>query len=438
MPATDIINYTIRFLLGDDLADKASQLIGYTADTTNIDNYKLVIVASDFFHSNVYGTLQSLPTLPLKEIDGLPLLFGTDKPIERRGDTIILHADLVASAYFLLSRYEEYIRRDVRDIHGRFPGRQSLPFRAGFIHRPIVDEYRIFIRKLLRSINIDASEIQPQIARVFLTHDLDSPTLYTTWKGAVRSLLNGRGLKKTLKSKFGSVEDDEYYTFPWLFAQDESIRQAFGNNCCEKILFVRAGGRTAYDKPYYHLDDALIRKIIADSKENNYTIGLHASYASGINPKLVAQEYSRLSRHLGAPIRWNRNHYLDQREPEDMEQLIKIGITDDFTIGYADVAGFRLGTCYPVRYINPKNQQVSDTLTLHPLEIMDCTLSGERYMNLDYEQALQNCIDIAQKVNYVGGELILLWHNSELRLAPDSYHRRLYKEFLNQILHKYS
>ena len=33
--------------------------------------------------------------------------------------------------------------------------------------------------------------------------------------------------------------------------------------------------------------------------------------------------------------------------------MIRAGITDDFTMGYADIAGFRLGTCRSVRWINP-------------------------------------------------------------------------------------
>ena len=40
-----------------------------------------------------------------------------------------------------------------------------------------------------------------------------------------------------------------------------------------------------------------------------------------------------------------------------MVWLEKAGITDDFTIGYPDVAGFRLGTSRPVHWINPENKR---------------------------------------------------------------------------------
>ena len=59
-------------------------------------------------------------------------------------------------------------------------------------------------------------------------------------------------------------------------------------------------------------------------------------------------------------------------------------ITDDFTMGYPDVAGFRLGTSRPVHWINPENKRISP-LILHPLAIMECSLNEPVYMNLDYE-----------------------------------------------------
>lgn len=438
MSYANTIKYIIHFLLGTDISEEIVDLVGYTSDANKYAQYKIVIHPSGFFDNEMYGTAQSLPQLPLLQLNGMPVLFGTDKPEKRIGNTIIIDADLVASTYFLVSRYEEYIRRDIRDVHGRFIGRESLPFRAGFIDRPIVDEYRIFLRKMLRSVNINVPEISQEISRIFLTHDLDAPTLYTTWKGFVRSLLNRRGIINSLKSKFGNVEEDQYYTFPWLFAQDEAVSKAFGKERCEKILFVRAGGRTVYDKPFYRLTDSLIRKIINNSVSNNYTIGLHVSYAAGANPELIHGEAENLRRHTQLAIHWNRNHYLDNREPEDMEFLAKSGITDDFTIGYADIVGFRLGTCFPVRYINPATLQVSDIMTLHPLTIMDCTLSAERYMHLDYEHAMQLCLHMAEQVNKVGGELVLLWHNNEVSISPDSYQRQLYSEYFEQITHKYS
>ena len=116
-----------------------------------------------------------------------------------------------------------------------------------------------------------------------------------------------------------------------------------------------------------------------------------------------------------------------------MEQIEAAGITEDFTMGYADVAGFRLGTCYPVRWINPITRRLSP-LTLHPLIIMDCSLDNPQYMGLTYEQAHVYCLNLLEEVSYVGGELVLLWHNESFMEGNGKYQRKLYIELLNELV----
>ena len=110
---------------------------------------------------------------------------------------------------------------------------------------------------------------------------------------------------------------------------------------------------------------------------------MHSSYQAGIVPTLIKKEKTWLEKNVERSIRFNRHNYLASREPEDMTHLEAAGITDDFTMGYADVAGFRLETSYPVRWINPVTRRLSSIL-LHPLTIMDCTLEEKKYMGLNY------------------------------------------------------
>ena len=106
-----------------------------------------------------------------------------------------------------------------------------------------------------------------------------------------------------------------------------------------------------------------------------------------------------------------------------MQKLADAGITDDYSIGFADYAGFRLLTSRPVRWINPKSLQLT-TLTLHPLTIMDCTLSNDNYMNLSEDEAYYACQQIIDKTYQNSGELTILWHNSIF--AQKGYHKSLY------------
>lgn len=428
----DIIPYIIRFLVGNDISDEIVGAVGYTSNPNLYHHYNVVIVPSDFFDVKVYGTQASMPSLPLQEIEDTPLLFGSPKE-EWVGDTWVIHADIVASTYFLITRYEEMISRNLRDEHGRFPGKESLPYRAGFLHRPIVDEYRRLLRRWLRQSRVHVPDVEKGIQQIYLTHDVDAPFLYRSWKGLMRSMIDKRGIWKSLKGKFGSPERDPYYTFPWIFRQNSILQDWAGKEHCQSILFFRGGGNARQDKPHYNLKNGNMKRLIKDTQSHNITIGLHTSYQAGIDPSRIRKEKALLESHVGETVRFNRHHFLTCREPEDVDKLEAAGFTDDFTMGYADVSGFRLGTSYPVRWINPVTRRLSP-LRLHPLTIMDCTLKEEKYMNLEYEEALTYSLNLIEQVNNTGGELTLLWHNTSFSHYSGTYLKKLYTHLLNELM----
>jgi len=151
-----------------------------------------------------------------------------------------------------------------------------------------------------------------------------------------------------------------------------------------------------------------------------------------MKPDLITDEKKHLEKLSKKTITYNRHHYLDSREPEDMQALIDAGITDDFTMGYADVAGFRLGTCRAVKWINPKTRKLT-SLTLHPLTIMDGSLSDKRYMYMNAHEAYEYCIRLINMVESWNGELVLLWHNTSVEDNPQSYHRKLYQDIIKYL-----
>ena len=421
-----IIDYIIQFLIRDE---HNAHHVGYCNDKTQWSKYKVVIVPSNFFNHNTYGTPQRMPSLPLQEIEGIPLLFGTPQ-IETLNSTIICHADLIASTYFLISRYEEYINpTSNRDIHGRYIGSQSIPAKANFIHRPIVEEYGELLRKLLQQTNVSLLPIPQQINRIYLTHDVDSITNYRRLRGFLggiyRALFRGTDSISTIFKSLTNIAHDPAYTFPWLLQQDNLLPQS------THIYFIKSPRRAVgLDRPVYNLQGRNFRRLVNDIQQAspNAIFGLHSSYQSGSTPDLIHDEQRLLQYAIPQHnILYARHHYLRSLQPTDMESLIDAHITDDFTMGYADIAGFRLGTCRPVQFINPATRHLRP-LTLHPLTIMDCSLNEPHYMNLNYNQALsysQTLINQTQKHN---GDLCLLWHNT--RFTPDSYHTKLYSTLI--------
>jgi hypothetical protein len=211
---------------------------------------------------------------------------------------------------------------------------------------------------------------------------------------------------------------------------DNNVKKSIGANRCENILFIRAGGGlTKEDQPVmlFHTPD--FQKLIKLCKEKDISFGLHTSYEAGCHPSRINDERKHLDKITKKKTRYNRHHFLTSREPEHMQQLIDARITDDFSLGYADVAGFRLGTCKAVKWINPINQQLTN-LTLHPLTIMDSSLSDKRYMFLNAHEAYEYCMKLANVVESWNGELVMLWHNTSVEKDPKSYHRDLYEKLM--------
>lgn len=435
MYKNEIIEYLIQLLCGEENGD-SWKLVGYTSDTTAYSNYKVVIQPSGFFDKETYGTDATLPTLPLQQWEDTPILFGKNTT-EMSGETLVIHADLIAGAYFLLSRYEEMIRSKVRDAHGRFPGKESLPYRAGFIDRPIIEEWGVLVRAALRKQGAAIHEPPKSIRKVYLTHDVDQLAHYRRTRGMLGGLL--RGIKRkterklALKSYFGGVIFDPWYTFPYLYKLNTELQQKLGRERCEVITFIRSGGgRKKEDKPASNLAHPDYKLLLKYTRRKKVSIGLHTSYEAGLHPRLIASEKKVLEDFTETRITYNRNHFLNNREPADMLELINAGITDDFSLGYADIAGFRLGTCRPVRWINPFTRELTP-LVLHSLTIMDVTLSEKRYMFMNAHDARQYCISLIETTERFNGEICLLWHNNTVEKNASLYHRQLYKELLEYL-----
>ena len=438
------VAHALEALCGGGAASEAMAHVVYGPSPSARPMPEVVIVPCGFFDEGVYGSPTSLPRLPLDRIEGIPVLFGSPE-VERRAGPggfprLIVHADLVASAYFLLTRYEEVVRREARDAHGRFPGRESLPFRAGFLHRPLVDEIGALLRRWLREVGVGIAEPPAQIRKIHLTHDVDEPWAWPSFRSAVKAALrefrrSPSAMLNPLLSYGGWVEGrDPNDCFSWMLERDADLRDALGPDRVESTFFFLAGGDDPRDG-HDVLNDRRTRKLMRKIREGGAAIGLHSSYSAGIDPRRVSAERERLSGVSGCPCRANRHHFLAAREPEDLNALEAAGLADDFTMGYADVAGFRLGTSRAVRWFDPVALRQT-RVALHPLTVMDCTLDSGKYMHLGYEEARTACFALLAEVRKHNGEAVLLWHNtvlSEQAEANGGYHRRLYREVVDHL-----
>ena len=425
--------YVLRFLIGSN-DDSIIKYIFYGNPKDASELSKIVIVQSNFFNNGIYGTTKTIPKTPfnfLPESD-IPFLFGDSKlEIDATGH-IVLYADLIASAYYMLSRYEEIIKPKSRDKFNRFLAKDSIVFQQGYGVRPIVDEWGLYLRNLLRKTGIELPEEKYGFNKIYLTHDVDTPfEIYRFGQVIKQWGKNIFHLGKRIKHPFRiykTGENDSYNTFDKIVETDSALQKKLGKECVESIYFLIAAG-SRKTKTYCNILLKKFQKLIKMLFESGATLGLHVSLEAGGKPDLIKNEVTRLLKYCPNSVTKSRNHFLCWTEPEHIEHMELAGITEDFTLGYADSAGFRVGTCRPYYFINPKTKSMTNII-IHPMEIMECSLDRISYMGLSYDEALELCKKICYKVYKHNGELNILWHNDSFL---KKFYRDLYKSLLNYI-----
>lgn len=396
---------------------------------------KIHIVESKFWDADVFGTLKSMPEAPFEELDslsGAPILFGTSD-IERlsNGD-IVVHADLVAGAFFLLSRYEETINKK-RDSFSRFRAEYSIVFKNGYGHIPIVDAYSAFLERLA----IDNGFIEKNknggkcFKAVLLTHDMDQPFRYYRLDCVFRQWIKnffhiGKSMGNCLKT-YITQKNDPYDTFDEMIKVDNELKRYIGGDVVKTMYFVIAAKAHLWNN-YCPINTARFKSLLERIKKSGAEIGLHIGLEAGKNSKRISREVKAYRRVISSNDIKSRNHYLRWVDPNQVTDMEAAGIKEDYTLGYPDHVGFRVGTCFPYHYINPSTCEVTD-LIIHPLEIMEATLDG--YMHLEKDEAYEKCKEIIDQVFYYGGELDLLWHNTSFFM--EGYRKELYMDILRYI-----
>lgn len=434
MISEEAYNYILCFLIGDDNFTKYNSIhYEVEADFSKITK-GLIIKRSSFFDENVYGTIDSIPKLPLKYFWENPVLFGKPNIEIMKEDLIIMEIDIIAASFYLISRYEEMIFRDIRDEHKRFLGKDSLLYKSGNLFVPVLDYYGKLLRENLRLLGIDVKEPPEDYNSISLTHDIDMPwhnfNLFQAFRTIGSSLKHHRKLIIwPLFNLFGYYKKDPLYVFYKILSYDKKIKKKV--NKCEEIYFIVAGRRKKMKSTCNYISKFYFKVLLKLLKKEKANVGWHISYEAANDFSLMKEEKKKLEYFLRKEVKESRNHFLRSCEPENCQLLCDLGIEDDYTMGFADKIGFRLGTSKNVKWINPVSGKLTD-LKLHPLQIMDVTLTD--YMKLEYKEALNMCKSIIQETKKNNGDLTLLWHNSTLSSECQNYTNKIYEELLNYII----
>lgn len=319
----------------------------------------------------------------------------------------VLPFDPFAAAFFMLTRYEEYMPH-IRDHYNRFEATESLSYRHGFLQIPVVDHWALMVHTVLKN-------FYPQLPphhrayRFINTLDIDNAYAYRL-KGVARTLgAIGRDVVKadfvTLKQRFAVLlgqQRDPYDTY-------DLILDLIKKHKAPSIIFFLLGDYGVNDKNIAHNNPwfgNLIRHL-ADHAE----VGIHPSFGSNSRSERVGMEKSRLEAITHHKVWSSRQHFLVLHMPTTYRRLLQVGIRNDHSMGYAASTGFRAGTCTPFKFYDLDLEQETP-LTIFPFAVMDATL--RYYMQVSPAEAEANISELVASVRSVQGTFISLWHNETL------------------------
>jgi hypothetical protein len=317
--------------------------------------------------------------------------------------------DIFSASFYLLSRYEECLPHQ-QDKYGRFDHRQSLAFKEGFLHLPLVN---IWIGELRKDLMNKFPEWEPANSselKLKATYDIDEAFAYKyktgLWNigGKIRDVLKGDKEKiRTRRDVRNGLMRDPYDSFDEI----DSINKDYKLDPI--YFFLVSANRSKYDKNIF-LNIPAMRELVRRHADQ-YKIGMHPSWQSHMNAETIRSELERLQDSSGKSINSSRQHYIRFKLPETFRLLIDLGIREEFSMGYGSINGFRASMCNPYTWYDLQEEKITE-LILHPFCFMEANSFFEQHY--DPSQTLEELRNFAGTIKAIGGTMTMIWHNTFL------------------------
>jgi hypothetical protein len=290
-----------------------------------------------------------------------------------------------------------------------------------FLSDPVIDQWLFHFRELLiqRGLILPSKKFQ-----CLITYDIDMAWKYLYrssfryWGGHLKDFfrLHLKGIKERFQV-VSKTKEDPYFSFQEL----EEINQKHEVN---PLYFFLLGTPSKYDRNISG-NHPKMQQLISDLGKQ-YDLGIHPSYASHSGLEILEKETNLLSSILHQQTTKSRQHFIKFTLPETYQKLIRMGIREDYSMGYASSNGFRAGTSCSFLWYDLKREEKAN-LRIYPFAFMDAT--SRYYLKQSPNEALQEWKKLFLKIQTVRGNFISIWHN--YILSRESEWIKIYEQGLD-------
>jgi hypothetical protein len=399
-----------------------SELLGLeciiqTGDTTKdytieLPNGKRLIFIDSFFsnHNEAEGYLK-ISSLPSEVFfakndflteDNIPVIYGNNR-LEISEGTITCGIDIFASAFFMLTRWEEYVLND-RDTHNRFPGESSLAYKFDFLNRPVVNEYMEMLWKMILKLGADEGLRKSKRFVIVPTHDIDRVYYNNQYEKLLGDILIDFKPQNAVKRIYYDLKRENMYdTFDWLM--DISERKGL-----QSRFYFLSDGKPKADKGFL-LKDKFITELTGKINSRGHLTGYHLGYDTYNNAEEWLRQKNKLEEILDLNVNEGRQHYLRMDVPDTLQIWEDNGMTIDSTLGYSSQAGFRCGTADEFTLFNVRTRNKL-TLKERPLIYMDETFRIRSKPAESLENARKAIEHFKEECRKYKMPMTILFHNN--------------------------
>ena len=329
--------------------------------------------------------------------------------------------DIFAAVFYLISRYEEYLPH-AKDMYGRYAHENSLAYKSGFLHFPLIN---IWIERFKQKLKIHFYDLvfKPTSFSFLPTYDIDIAWSYKE-KGLLRNF--GGFIKSPTLERVAVLlkgKKDPYDSYEFL----HELHQKYNLN--PLYFFLTAKKNSLYDKNILPQNKAM-QKLIK-THADKYSIGIHPSWQSYNNDELLMEEKNTLESISGLKINTSRQHYIKFALPETYQSLINTGITNDYSMGYGSINGFRASTASSFYWYDLRADKIT-SLRIHPFCFMDANCFYEQ--KLTVKESFIELMNFYHSCKKVNAPFISIFHNNFL--GTDKMFtgwKDLYVKFISQL-----
>jgi len=309
--------------------------------------------------------------------------------------------DYFSAIFFHLSRYEEYLPTPL-DSLGRFDYKCSVAYKNKALNTPLVD---VYLDKLLLQIQTVYPTFRIAKKKGTFTPTMDIDVAFD-YKGRSFPRTIGAYLKDLKSLELGNIWQ-RTITLLRLKPDPAFIFDKLKNQ--NILFFIHVGKYGKLDKSC-GLKNPQFKSFLKSLSPKN--IGLHPSFQSHLLSDEVALEKQKLQELSEKNISASRQHFIKMLLPESYELLSAIGITDDYSMGWPQIPGYRAATVQNHNFYNLRTNEES-TLRLHPFVWMDAHFLFNAHT--DEESIEKEFYFYREQFVKYGGNFTPIFHNNHFK-----------------------